>query len=66
MEEENFSKLVDLSVEEAKTIMTVFVLSAEAHKKKPFLYEEEIIAMEIFIRKLKKVFFPDEYNKTLH
>ncbi len=66
MEEENVSKLIELSLEEVKTIMTVFVLSAESHKKKPFLYEEEIIAMEILIRKLKKVFFPEEYNKTLH
>jgi hypothetical protein len=46
--------------------MTVFILSGEAHKRKAFLYEEELIDMEIIVQKLKRVFLPDEFNKTLH
>ncbi len=64
MEED--TKSVELTLEDAKLIMTVFILSAEAHKKKPFLYEDEILNMEIVIQKLKRVFLPDEFNKTLH
>lgn len=59
-------KTIDLTLEDATTISTIFYLAALANKRVKFLHDEELVEMEFVLQKLRKVFFPEEYNKTLH
>jgi len=57
---------VPLSIQEAKTIISIFLMAGMVHSKSPFLHEDELDLMESVVIKLKKEFFPDEYDLIVH
>ncbi len=65
MQEEE-TKWVTLTEEETKVIISCFTLLLAAHVKSPVLYPEEITSMEVISLKLKKIFYPEEYNKMMN
>jgi len=65
MEDETL-KRISLSIKEAQTIVSVFVMAGTLHAKHPFLLEEELDLMEAMLIKLKREFFPEDYNRIVH
>jgi len=64
--EEIFEKTISVSIQEASTIISIFLMAGIVHSKSPFLHEDELDLMESIVIKLKKEFFPDEYNLIVH
>ena len=57
---------ITLTDKEAIMITLMTLQSFRAHEMKPYLYPEELALLESLNLKIKKAFYPEEYNRIIN